>query len=409
MLGLALVLTVCLMLLVGAGTWVFWSGRTDLQKTKQLVQAKESNPDEQEHQAEAPKERNPQAPTEPESGLLCAAPSPQDLLSSEPKVPLTPANPMGLRVPDALPLTALDPPKPVANPVTLKEKDNPQLGAKAPPEEPRAMRLVWKLKEGDTFYQELIVTQKPNFSIGGLPITLLLQYRIVSRFTVLKVNADGSLVVQQKVEKAKLLEADELTGAAIAEMVARLPGTTFTLHLSPKMDVTKFEAASLPPGVVPLAGGKGMQMVSLLDRDGWKELAQATFFQMDQPLKANARWSKGLTHHWGSLGSWDGQVKYTYLGKEGAHHKIGYGLQLAYKAPKAGAAIGGMQILGAEFRAPDAAGVLVFDAVRGKVVAAEERFRVKGVLTTSILGEKTAIEIDEDQHFLIRIHEKLIP
>ena len=152
-----------------------------------------------------------------------------------------------------------------------------------------------------------------------------------------------------------------------------------------------------------------MQMVSLLDRDGWKELAQATFFQMDGPLKANARWSKGLTHHWGSLGSWDGQVKYAYLGQEGANHKIGYGLQLAYKAPKAGATIGGMQILGAEFQAPEAGGVLVFDAVRGKVVAAEERFRVKGLLTTSILGEKTAIEIDEDQHFLIRIHEKLIP
>ena len=93
-------------------------------------------------------------------------------------------------------------------------------------------RLVWKLKEGDKFYQELIVTQKPNFSIGGLPITLLLQYRIISRFTVQKVNADGSLVVQQKVEKAKLLEADELTGAAVAEMVARI--TWYDLYPAPE-------------------------------------------------------------------------------------------------------------------------------------------------------------------------------
>jgi len=130
---------------------------------------------------------------------------------------------------------------------------------------------------------------------------------------------------------------------------------------------------------------------------------------MDQPLQGNARWSKPLTHHWGSLGSWAGQVQYAYLGQQGDTHKIASGLQLAYKAPAAGAAIGGMQIKGVQFQAPDAGGILLFDPVRGKVVAAEERFRVKGVLNTSLLGQNTAIEIDEDQHFLIRIHEKMVP
>ena len=60
MLGIALVLTVCLMLLVGAGSWVIWSARTDPQSTKQVAQATEPNPDEQWRQAETPKERNRQ-------------------------------------------------------------------------------------------------------------------------------------------------------------------------------------------------------------------------------------------------------------------------------------------------------------------------------------------------------------
>ena len=119
-------------------------------------------------------------------------------------------------------------------------------------------------------------------------------------------------------------------------------------------------------------------MVSLLDRDGWKELAQATFFQMEGPIKTNARWSKPMTHP-GIARCLGGQIKYAYLGQEKAQHKIGYGLQLMYKAPKAGTAIAGMRILSAEFQAPEAGGVLLFDAVRGKVVAAEEQFRVKGV------------------------------
>ena len=42
-----------------------------------------------------------------------------------------------------------------------------------------------------------------------------------------------------------------------------------------------------------------------------------------------------------------------------------------------------------------------------RVIAAEERFRVKGLINVNLLGQNTGIEIDEDQHFLIRIHDKL--
>ena len=50
--------------------------------------------------------------------------------------------------------------------------------------------------------------------------------------------------------------------------------------------------------------------------------------------------------------------------------------------------------------------MLLFDAARGKVVSAEERFRVKGIINANLLGQNTTIEIVEDQHFSIRIHDK---
>ncbi|MSQ96106.1 MAG: hypothetical protein EXR98_16345 [Gemmataceae bacterium] len=296
-----------------------------------------------------------------------------------------------------------DPPKPKE-----KEKDPPLVVKKPNVMEP--LKLVWKLKAGDTFLQELVVTQKPTFKVQGIAVASLLQYQIVSRFTVQKVNDDGSLVVVQKVEGARLLQADDLTRSTIGGAVGQLPGTTHTLHLSPQMDVTKLEggAGGAKVGNFKVNGGAGMQMASLLDRDGWKELAQVTFFQMDQPLKVNDRWSKPMTHNWGGLGSWHGKINYAYVGQQQNLHKVAYGLQLAYRAPNAGM-IAGMKINGAQFQPQQAEGTILFDAAKGRVVAAEERFRVRGVINTNLLGQNTLLEIDEDQHFLIRIHEKMMP
>ena len=87
--------------------------------------------------------------------------------------------------------------------MSVKEKDPPAWRAK-PAERAGRGPPGLEMKERETFYQDVIVTQKPNFSVSGLPVTLLLQYRVVSRFTVRKANDDGSLVVRAKGEKAPL-------------------------------------------------------------------------------------------------------------------------------------------------------------------------------------------------------------
>jgi hypothetical protein len=47
--------------------------------------------------------------------------------------------------------------------------------------------------------------------------------------------------------------------------------------------------------------------------------------------------------------------------------------------------------------------MLYFNPARGRVHAAEERFRVRGVLNLQLLGQNTPFEIDEEQLFQIRI------
>jgi hypothetical protein len=356
--------------------------------------AQHKDPEQVEKPHIVPPERK-RAEPEPENKLPPAVIEP--VTKEPPKIVLQPVKPKEEPPPKLVvePIKPKEPP-----PVIEKEKEKKPLNLIEP------VKLVWNLKADEVFFQELLVTQKPTFTVQGLQVAAFLQYRIVSRFTVKKRNDDGSLIVEQKIESARLLQADDLSRPRAEPEVAKMPGTIYTLTFSPKMDVTKFEGGPGAAKGMQLAGGLGFQMASLLDRDGWKELNQSTFFQMNEPLKANARWSKPLTHNWGALGSWNGQTHYQYAGQEKDLHKITYGLQLAYKAPKAGAA-GLMAVNGANFQAPVAGGYLVFDAAKGRVIAAEERFRVKGFINVNLLGQNTGVEIDEDQHFAIRIHEKL--
>jgi hypothetical protein len=266
----------------------------------------------------------------------------------------------------------------------------------------KPLLLEWKLKQGDVLFQQLRVVQKPNYSILGVSFNSMLQYTVLSSFTVEKAGPEG-LQVKQKVEAAQLVQADPLTQGILAPAVLKLPGTTFTIHLNPRMEVTKFTAGAKPFQMANLLGGQGLQLASLLDQDGWKEMAELTFFQPNRTLEKNQKWSRKMTHNWGALGSWAGQIHYAYAGKEKGIHKVAYGLDLAYQAPKAN---GMLPIANATFKPQVAGGLILFDAERGKVVEAQERFHVRGRLILNLLGQKSPVDIDEDQLFHIRIWER---
>jgi len=268
----------------------------------------------------------------------------------------------------------------------------------SPPLIPDTFQLKWQLKQGDKFHQELVTQQKSIFRVQGLLLQSGLQYRILSSLSVEKMNDDGSMDVKQKIEEANLLQADPLTQPLVLPQLKKMPGTVFTIHFNKNMEVTEF----LSPPIQAAIGrnGLGLQMASLLDRDGWKEMAEVSFFQPNRPLKAGSQWDRIISHSWGDFGKWTGKVHYRYEGKQKSLHKIGYVLKLAHEAPK----VGGENLVGkAAFQAQAAHGNIYFDADQGKVLSAEERFHVKGVLEINLLGQKTPVEMEEQQTFTLRL------
>jgi hypothetical protein len=268
----------------------------------------------------------------------------------------------------------------------------------SPPLIPDTFHLNWQLKQGDKFYQELFIQQKSLCRVQGLLVQTGLQYRLLSSFTVEKRKDDGSMEVKQKIKEANLLQADPLTQPLVVPLLKKMPGTVFTIHFNKQMEVTEFVG---PPMQAAIGRNDlGLQMVSLLDRDGWKEMAEVSFFQPNRPLKAGSQWTRNITHNWGELGKWTGKVHYRHEGKQKSLHKIAYALKLAHESPKEG---GGNLVGKAVFQAPAAHGNIYFDADQGKVLSAEERFHVKGVLEINLLGQKTPVEMEEEQTFKVRI------
>jgi len=266
--------------------------------------------------------------------------------------------------------------------------------------------LGWKLSERQTLYQEVLVTQKSNYRIQGLDMRANVQYRVLSRFTVEKSNPDGTLVVQQKVEAARLLQADPLVRAVFGDLLQKLIGTAFKITLSPQMEIISFEGQQerirAVAGGNPL-DGQSLLLASLVDQDGWKELDQLSLFQPSKPLQVGQEWERELTHSWGPLGGWKGQVDYAYLGKQDGFHRISYTLKLDYLPPQGNGRDLPFQIANAAFKHQEAGGMIYFDSDKGRVSRAEERFHVKGTMTIELLGQNTPVELEEDQTFHIRI------
>lgn len=277
----------------------------------------------------------------------------------------------------------------------------------APPPIKAVPELGWN--KGTTAFQEVVVRRVSRYNVLGADLGQGTQYAFLSQFTVDEKDADGTLKVRQKVVGARLDNADLEMQDRLDDLLKKTRGATFTFTVSPRGEVGNFdgsrEALKVFTGTNPL-GGPSFLLWSFMDKDGWRELAEASFFQPRQPVRKGDRWARAMTHSWGPLGRWDGQIGYGHLGKQGGIERYDYALEMAYKPPADGGAGLPFKIGRAEFRVLTAAGSIGIDPGNRRVKLAEERFHVRGQLTVSALGVDAPVETDEMQVFQLRLHDR---
>lgn len=270
-----------------------------------------------------------------------------------------------------------------------------------------------RYKVGDTFTQEVVVTRKSIFRVAGLDVEKWAQYAITSSFTIIKVDPEGSLVAEQTIQNARLLDADPDMKEPVLAALGKTKGIKFEVTVRSNGEVTELkglkDAIQVRTGP-DVAVGQSLRLWSLLDADAWKELDGLTFFQPEEvspgapPLK---KWSRPATHDWGALGSWGGQTVYTRGGKQPgkpALTRFEYRHDLKYKTPEAGTASSlPLKIVKSEFKIVTAGGVIGYNLAARRVAAAEEAFRVRGTVQASLAGIEVTIELEEQQGFRLLV------
>jgi hypothetical protein len=330
---------------------------------------------------------------------------PEDYKDSPPAPEAPPLPPLEAPATASRPiLPLLDNPPPLAPPL---EKPSPPRSAKPSTAKPLELppKNVPDLQAKDEFFQHVIISRVSRYRILEMDLGQNVQYALVSRFRVKNKRDDGGMVVEQKVESVRLSNADPALQVRLNELLQKTKGASFTMTLNARHEVTKFEGG--PEAIKVFAdanplGGPSFLLWSFLDRDGWKELAQLSFFQPPGSPQRGERWDRAMTHSWGPLGNWSGKVHFQFTGKQAGLDRFDYLLDLAYKAPVKG---GGLpfEIGKSQFRIQTARGAIAYQPNRGRIAAAEERFHVRGLLAVSFLGVESAVQMDEMQLFQLRI------
>lgn len=260
-------------------------------------------------------------------------------------------------------------------------------------------------------YQELIVDRNPTFSMAGLKeFKQEFKFRAVSEILVKPAGKDGFRKVIQKIVDAKLLSADSISKKSLEESVKKLPGKIFTYTLDRRQKLFDFKGEVDKPKTLDIKDltsisgftGEGMMMSSVMDLDGWREMAQLTFLLPEDKKK---KWTDQMGHDWGDLGKWNGETRFEKKSKANGLQRIDYAHYMTY-VPNFGKSKLPFKIDSMKFSSSEAGGRLFFDEKNKRIQSLTERFNVTGELSTSLLGSSIKMTMSETQTFKLSLHEQ---
>lgn len=265
-----------------------------------------------------------------------------------------------------------------------------------------------KQQEPLVLFQELDIQRQPKLSMLGAVQAQDIQYRILSELTVGQPDEKGFREVQQVVKDTQLVKADALSQAMFAGSLKRLIGWQFSYTLNFRNEVVEIRGPDDGKKIAPVKppGAQGFLVTSVMDEDGWKELAELSFFTPDPKGMQNQSWTRQMTHNFEPLGSWFGETTFVPRGQERGVMRIDYAHKLTYKPPAKGATgAGGLpfKINNADLKAGTAGGIIYFDTGQKRVQSAQEQFHVRGSITADALGQALTIPIEEKQAITVRI------
>ncbi len=261
----------------------------------------------------------------------------------------------------------------------------------------------------ETFYQRVDIQRYPRFAVGNMNVRQEIHYQIDSSFDLLAADDQGNREAVQTILETTLVKADPLSRAVFTQSLAELTGRKYVFQLNQFSEVVSMAGHRDNTKAVNVQQpqAKGVLVSSVIDEDGWKELAQLTLFQPPQDARRSRSFVRQTRHDWGSLGSWYGKTNFAgrKFGRDAK--RFNYQHQLEYIAPNNAAAQGNnnlpFQIDHARFRTQEARGEIHYDEKQQRVTSVREVFHAIGTVGTTMLGVPSTVHVEEKQLFTITV------
>jgi len=280
--------------------------------------------------------------------------------------------------------------------------------------------LKWKFEKGKTFYQELTTDTTQDMKVMGMEVKQKQKQTFFFSWTPVE-EKDKSWIVKQKIEGVKMeiqlggntISYDSTNPPAannpLAEFFKALIGTEFTLTVSPEMKITKVEGRKEFLDKLVAANQQMKPLLdSVLSEDAMKQMADPTFAAVpNKEVKIGETWKVPTKLNLGPIGSYDTTYEYKYVGKDAKQKdldKIDVTAQLKYIPPSGDAPQGGLpfRIKSGNLESKKAAGTVLFDTSKGRVVSSDMDLNLEGKLDIEIGGMTTTVELKQTQKTTVK-------
>jgi hypothetical protein len=265
--------------------------------------------------------------------------------------------------------------------------------------------LRWKFTEGQKLYQEVHGHVKQTLSKPDAQLKSDTETTTLVCFTVDTKNADGSVVLKQKIESVKV---NQTTGNQLGNIYKQMEGAELILTFNARMELTALEG--YPALVKKISGNDPMvtAMIRLMiSEDSLKQSAENGFLQVpDRVLNKGDRWDRKRSQTMGPLGSLNLTESYTHAGMQGDRVQLTLTAQAAHVPAKANEFGLPFQITKVDLKASNLKGTAEFDPSLGRLHQAETSIQVKGSITLVNQGQTTVYDVDHEETTRVRFLDK---
>jgi hypothetical protein len=266
--------------------------------------------------------------------------------------------------------------------------------------------LAWRFRQGDRFFVEEVTKVRQTIKIMGSETRQDLEQTKVLLYTILGQDADGNVAIAKKTESVKATLAAG-NSPPDTKFLQQTVGALFTITLDPTGQIVRLvgyddliQKIGKEPGAAKLAR-------VLVSEDVLKNTDERLFHCLPAKGRAQASWQSKSRVPLGPLGTMTAIDDYRLTSNdvEGSVKKITVASKLRYVPPGENSDYP-LKVVRGFLKPEEAAGTILFDTARGRVVEAHHRRVVHGSLTLAATTGTVDMDLHQEQTVTLRVLDK---